>query len=143
MLTIEEIKQLIPHREPFLWVDEILELEETSILAKKYLDPALEIFDGHFPNHPVFPGVLQCEAAFQTGAILIAKNGHIEEGKIPVVTRVNHVKFRRMIGPGETMQIAVEMSEQLANAFFMNARISVEGRVCARLEFACAIADAE
>jgi len=143
MLTTEEIKRLIPHREPFLWVDEVVELDESSILATKFLDPALDIFKGHFPKHPVFPGVLQCEAAFQTGAIFIAKNGSLVEGKIPVVTRVKNVKFRKMIKPGDTMRISAQLIEQLANAYFMTAKVSVAGQVCTRLEFACASAEAE
>ena len=82
----DDIQQLIPHRDPFLWLDEIIELTESRIHARKTLSPDLPVFAGHYPNIPVFPGVLQLEAAMQAGAILIAKTTVMEPGKVPVAT---------------------------------------------------------
>ncbi len=138
----EEIQQCIPHRPPFLWVDEVLQISENHIHARKYIDPALELFEGHYPDFPVLPGVLLCEAAFQTAAIFISKNSAIQEGKVPVVTRQNNTKFRRMVRPGETIDVEVDLTERLANAFFFTGKISVEGATAVRLDFACAITDA-
>ncbi len=141
-LNREEIEQCIPHRDPFLWVDEVIELSEIGIRVRKFLDPALGVFVGHYPNFPVLPGVLQCEAAFQAGAILLSKLGVIAAGKIPVVTRQNNTKFRHMVRPGDTLDIEVVLTEQLANAYFLTGKVSVDGKTSARLEFACTTTDA-
>ncbi len=142
-MNIEDIQELIPHREPFLWLDEIIKIDEKSIRAKKQIPADLEVFRGHYPHFPVLPGVLLCEAAFQAGAVLIAKTANVGRGQIPVVTRQNNTKFRRMVKPGETIDIEVSLTEQLSNAFFLTGKVSVEGKTVARLEFACAATDAE
>ncbi len=136
-MNSKEIQQLIPHRPPFLWLDEVLEISENSIRARKSLDPKLPVFEGHYPSFPVLPGVLQCEACFQAGAVLIAKMHPPGPGQVPVVTRQNNTRFRRLIRPGETMDIEVTLTEQLANAFFLTGKVSVQGQTSARLEFAC------
>ena len=143
-MNIDQIRGSIPHRDPFLWVDSVTELTDTRIKATRFLDPALPIFSGHYPDFPVFPGVLQCEACFQAGAILISHGmKQPGDGRIPVVTRQNNTQFRRMVRPGETMQIDVELTERLPRAFFFNGRVMVEGRVTMRLEFTCALAPPE
>ena len=98
-LTRAEILQRIPHRPPFLWVDEVLELSPERIRASKFLSPSLDVFSGHYPGQPILPGVLQCEAAFQAGALLISEMVTLKEGQVPVVTRLNNVKFRRPVRP--------------------------------------------
>lgn len=133
-----EIKSCIPHREPFLWLDEITEISETRIVARKKLSADLPVFQGHYPDFPVFPGVLQCEACFQAGAVLISKL--VPPGSsdaVPVVTRLNNVQFRRMIRPGETIEMQVELTERLANAFYLKGTVTTDGKVTARLEFVC------
>ena len=137
----DEIKQLIPHRDPFLWLDEVVELTETTIHARKFLAPNLDVFAGHYPGNPVFPGVLQLETAMQAGAVLIATTQSMGSGKVPVATRISDTKFRRMIHPGDTMDVHVTLTEQLANAFFLTAKVSVDGKVATRLDFACAAVD--
>jgi 3-hydroxyacyl-[acyl-carrier-protein] dehydratase len=136
-LNRDEIQQLIPHRPPFLWLDEVVEVGWRQIVARKYVDPELDVFRGHYPGLPVLPGVLQLEAAFQAGAVLIAATESIEAGQVPVVTRVGEVKFRRMVRPGETLMIEVELKEKLGGAWFLAGKVSVDGQVSARLEFAC------
>ena len=112
------------------------------IQAKKFLDPAIDVFAGHYPGKPIFPGVLLCEAAFQAGAILISEIMEVAEGKVPVVTRLNNVKFRRPVKPGETLEIDVELTERLTDVFFLKGKVSVDGQVATRLEFACTVTDA-
>ncbi len=136
-MNIDEIQKLIPHRPPFLWLDEVVEIGETTIHARKYLDPGLPVFEGHYPGFPVLPGVLQCEACFQAAAVLIAKMHPVEPGQIPVVTRQNNTRFRRMVCPGETLDIEVTLIEKLASAFFLSGKASVGGQTCLRLDFAC------
>ncbi|MCA9072550.1 MAG: beta-hydroxyacyl-ACP dehydratase [Planctomycetaceae bacterium] len=133
----EDIQALIPHRPPFLWLDEVVEIDDQSIKARKFLDPQLPVFQGHYPDFPVMPGVLQCEACFQAAAVLIAKSHPVEEGQVPVVTRQNNTRFRRLVRPGETLDIEVSITEKLSNAFFLTGKVSVEGQTSVRLEFAC------
>lgn len=133
----DEVQTWIPHRPPFLWIDEVVERTPQRLRARKYLDPALDVFAGHYPQFPVFPGVLLCEAAFQAGAILIASLTPLRQGQVPVVTRLNNVKFRRMVRPGETLDVEVELTDRVSGAFFLNGKVSVSGEVAVRLEFAC------
>ena len=132
-----DIEQLIPHREPFLWIDEVTGFDTESLTARKLVSPELDVFRGHYPDRPILPGVLICEAAFQAGALLIARIAELEENQVPVVTRLNNVKFRRVVRPGETLDIEVRLREQIAGAFFLDAVVRVEGQVAVRLDFGC------
>jgi 3-hydroxyacyl-[acyl-carrier-protein] dehydratase len=135
-----EIERLIPHRPPFLWIDEVVDNSPTTVHARKFLDPALEVFTGHYPGFAVLPGVLLCEAALQTGALLIATLESGARGRVPVVGRLNNVKFRRMVRPGETLDIYVELTEKVAGAWFLRGRTEVGGQTACSLEFACTLA---
>ena len=139
MFDRQEIERLIPHRAPFLWIDEVVELADRTIHARKFLDPKLDVFAGHYPQFPVLPGVLQCEAAFQAGALLIARLGCCADDQVPVVTRLNNVKFRRLVSPGETLEIYAELAERLSTAYFLKARTMVGGETSCSLEFACTL----
>jgi 3-hydroxyacyl-[acyl-carrier-protein] dehydratase len=136
----EEIERLIPHRPPFLWIDEVVEISQTSVHARKYLDPTLDVFAGHYPGFPVLPGVLLCEAALQTGALLIATLEPNPGDRVPVVGRLNNVKFRRMVRPGETLDIYIELTDKVSRAWFLSGRTKVNGETSCSLEFACALA---
>jgi 3-hydroxyacyl-[acyl-carrier-protein] dehydratase len=144
MLTKHQICELIPHRDPFLWIDEVAELSDTKIVARKQIAPDLDVFRGHYPGKPVLPGVLLCEAAMQAGAVLIAHNGtNLPAGHVPVATRLNNVKFKHMVRPGDLLEIEVELTEQLTNAYFLSARVRTAGKTAAQFEFACAVVPAE
>jgi 3-hydroxyacyl-[acyl-carrier-protein] dehydratase len=120
-----------------LWLDEVVSITDQRIVARKFIAPNLDVFRGHYPNFPVLPGVLQCEAIFQAGAVLISRL--LPEGSrgVPVVTRLSNAQFRRMVRPGDTLQIEVELTERLANAFYLKGKTSVGNETTARLEFAC------
>ena len=145
-MNTDEIKSCIPHRNPFLWLDEVTEISDTHIIARKVLSADLPVFQGHYPNFPVFPGVLQCEACFQAGAVLISRLVPTDIDAVPVVTRLNNVQFRKMIRPGETIELHVELTARLANAFFLKGKVMVRDtvtnatKVTARLEFVCTAA---
>ena len=144
MLTRDEICRLIPHRDPFLWIDEVVAESANRLTARKFVAPELDVFRGHYPGQPVLPGVLLCEAAMQAGAVLIARQAGaaLRAGRVPVATRINNVKFRRMVRPGDWLEIEVELCERLADAFFLKAKIQVDGKSAAELEFACTLAPA-
>ncbi|MFN0050855.1 MAG: 3-hydroxyacyl-ACP dehydratase FabZ family protein [Planctomycetales bacterium] len=143
ILDKSQIEELIPHREPFLWLDEVTEITESRIVARKFLPPSLEVFRGHYPGKPVLPGVLMCEASMQAGAVLIARlAGPVDSAQVPVATRINNVKFRRMVHPGETLVIEVDLTDRLANTYYLSAKVKVEGKPAATLDFACTAVEA-
>ena len=137
-LSRDEIQQIIPHRPPFLWLDEVLEVDEKRIVARKFVSPDLDVFQGHYPHFPILPGVLICEALFQTAAVLIGRMTPTGSSAVPVATRIQGAQFRRMVRPGETLQLEVDLTERLANAVFFKGRAVVDGQVAVRVEFACA-----
>ena len=139
-MTLDRIHAAIPHREPFLLVDEIVEQTDDQIVCRKTFTGGEYFFAGHYPEFPVVPGVLLCEAAMQAGAILLSR--HVDEGKgsVPVATRMNDVKFKRMVRPGDTIDIEVRLKERLADAFFLQAKVAVAGQPAVRFEFACTLA---
>ena len=139
-MTHEEILAAIPHRPPFLLVDEVLEHSESRIVGTKVFQSDEWFFAGHYPGFPLVPGVLLCEAAMQCGAILLSKQLAGSDGKVPVATRINDVRLKRMVRPGEKLVMEVELTERLADAFFLKAKVSVDGKLAVRFEFACTAA---
>ncbi len=139
-MSQQAIYDAIPHREPFLLVDEIVERGPARIVCTKVFSGREDFFAGHYPGLPLVPGVLLCEAAMQCGAILLATQLASMAGKLPVVTRMNDVRFKRIVRPGETIRIEVELVERLADAFFLKAKAAVDGKVAVRFEFACTAA---
>ncbi len=139
-MTQAEILAAIPHRAPFLLVDEIVEWAPERIVCRKKFSGDEAFFAGHYPDFPITPGVLLCEAAMQAGAILLSK--HLTDGQkgVPVATRMNDVRFKQMVRPGDTIELEVELCETLANAFFMKAKVTTAGKVAVRFEFACTLA---
>lgn len=135
----DEIQQIIPHRPPFLWLDEIFEIDDSRVKGIKRIDADLDVFRGHYPQFPVLPGMLVCEAVLQAGAVLAARAAPPEGNRVPVVTRLNNVQFRQMVRPGDLLEIEVELTERLGGAWFMKGKATVNGKTAARLEFACAL----
>ena len=142
-MSLEEIYAAIPHRPPFLLVDEIVEQTDSRIVCTKTFTGEEDFFAGHYPDFPLVPGVLLCEAAMQCGAVLLSKHLGNTDGKAPVATRMNNVRFKRIVRPGETIRMEVELTERLADAFFLKAKVIVEGKVAVRFEFACTAAAME
>jgi 3-hydroxyacyl-[acyl-carrier-protein] dehydratase len=136
--TLPKIEDAIPHRAPFLLVDEIVAIDGPLIRTRKKIDPADPVFNGHFPGFPIQPGVLICEAIVQSGAILIA---HTDKdsmaGKIPVLTRINNAKFKTMVRPGDVIEMEATIKEKLSGAYFMQGSARVNGKLAVSLEFAC------
>ena len=143
MMNRQEILAAIPHRDPFLLVDEIVQRSDSRIVGIKRFSGEEYFFAGHYPGHPLVPGVLLCEAAMQCGAILLSEHLSGTEGKVPVATRINDVRFKRMVRPGETIRMEVDLTERLADAFFLKAKVTVDGKVAVRFEFACTAAGRE
>lgn len=140
---MEEVLKAIPHRPPFLFVDKIVELTETKIRTAKEIRPEESFFKGHYPGNPIMPGVLICEAIFQSGAILLSHIvGDIGDGT-PVLTRVSNAKFKHMVRPGALLEMEAELMEKVSNAFFLKGRASVAGKTVVTVEFAVSLAKPE
>ena len=142
-MSLQAIQAAIPHREPFLLLDEIVEQGEDHIVCRKTFHGDEFWYRGHYPAFPITPGVLLCEAAMQAGAVLLSHCvKDLSEG-VPVATRANNVQFKKMVFPGDTILIETELTDRLAQAFFLKARVTVDGKVAARLEFSCTMAQPE
>lgn len=143
-MHIEEIKNYIPHRYPFLLVDRVLEIDENRILTIKNVSVNEPFFNGHFPGAPIMPGVLQVEAMAQSGCILMMKH-KVEDPKrsLIVFTGIRSAKFRRQVVPGDVLQMEVEVGAMRRNFATMNGRATVNGDVACELEASAAIVPQE
>jgi len=130
------ITDSIPHRDPFLFVDKVLEINEKSIKTSKLMDAKMDFFKGHYPHKPLVPGVILCEAVFQSGAILIANIEKFSQNAVPVLAKIGEVKFRKMILPGDEIEITAEIVEKVSNVYFMKGTVSCGGKNSVRVEFA-------
>ena len=136
----EEIKGLLPHREPMLLVDE-LELGQDGTAHGKYRVRGDEFFlQGHFPGNPVVPGVILCEIMAQSCALLV---GAEAVGKTPMYTGLDKVKFRGQVKPGDTLETECEITRQRGNFYFAKGKGSVNGKVCVSAEFSFALVKSE
>ncbi len=144
MMLIEEIKNYIPHRYPFLLVDRVLELEEDRIVVVKNVTVNEEFFNGHFPGAPIMPGVLQVEAMAQAGALMIMKNKVDDpEKSLMVFTGIRNAKFRKSVVPGDQLIIEVKLESQRRNFITMTGTAKVDGKVVCELEASAAIVPKE
>ncbi len=145
-LTKQMILDLIPHRPPFLFVDEIRELSDEKVVAAYRFKENEFFFQGHYPEHPIVPGVILCEAAMQAGAVFLAarfgkevaeKPENADKKLMPVVGRIDEVKFKKIVGPGDVIECEVALREKMARAYFLNAKITAGGELVSRFRFAC------
>lgn len=109
MLDIQQIKEIIPHRYPFLLVDKIVEIEEgQKVVGIKNVSANEEFFNGHFPDYPVMPGVLIVEALAQVGAVAMLKKEENRE-KIGFLAGLDNCRFKRQVRPGDQLRLEVEI----------------------------------
>lgn len=139
-----EVEALIPHRDPFLLIDRIVEQDvrrdapdDASVTVEWRLDPSLPFYQGHYPGQPVTPGVMLCEHAFQGGAILVslALGGFAADDGVPVLTRIEGAKFKRIVNPGDAVTTSVTVRERLGPAWYLRAVVRVDGAVSVRIDY--------
>ncbi len=138
---MNDIESAIPHRPPMLLVDRIIERRPDFIRCEKAFEEDDFFVQGHYPGFPIVPGVILCEFAMQAGAILLAEQLEDADG-VPVATRMNDVRFRQMIRPGDVVHAEVKLDERLANAFYLSAKVVCRGKTAVRFQFACTLAPA-
>ena len=144
---MEDIHRRIPHRPPFLFVDRIIEINAEDATCELSVREDFDIFKGHYPNNPIFPGVLSCEAVFQTGAIFLSeKIGQDELNSsraTPVLSRIRDARFKRMIKPGDLIQIKVFLQDKIGQFYNLRGEIRLKGKVVTTVSFALALVRSE
>ena len=140
---MEDIYRRIPHRPPFLFIDKILEIQEREAKASLSIRPDFPFFEGHYPGNPIMPGVLLCEAVFQTGAVFLSD--HLQAGSLtdesatPVLSRIRDARFKRMVKPGDVVEISVSLGEKMGQFFTMTGEVRKEGKVALTISYALAM----
>jgi len=129
----QEVLTLLPQKPPFLFVDKVVEFLDDKIMTSYQVTGQENFFLGHFPGNPIMPGVILQEACFQTGALLMQKRGGASG--LGVVVRVDQVKFKNFVKPGDELVIEVKLDEQLKNAFYMTGKIRVNGDIVMSCKF--------
>ena len=136
MLDLEAIKDILPHRYPFLLIDRVLELEAGKYCkALKNITTNESLFQGHFPQQAVFPGVLMVEAMAQTAGIVIhSSKKKVDEESLFFFAGINNAKFRAPVVPGDQLILETTLSNQRRNFWVFEGRASVEDKLVAQAE---------
>ena len=142
-LDAEAIHRLIPHRYPFLMIDRVVEIvADTSAVGIKNVTVNEAFFQGHFPGHPIMPGVLIVEAMAQTAAALVVTSvGAAAEGKLVYFMSIEQARFRRPVVPGDQLRIKVVKQQKKLSVWKFQGHAEVDGRTAAEAVFSAKIMD--
>lgn len=146
MIDIVEIQKILPHRYPFLLVDKITKVEQGKFVEGfKNISISEPVFLGHFPGHPIYPGVMIVEGMAQTGAILAFYHGNMTteeaEKKVVYFMSVDKAKFRKPIRPGDRLDYKVELIKQKGNVWVLNGKAFVDGALACEAELKAMVID--
>ena len=137
---IQEILEFLPHRYPFLLIDRIVEFERAKrAVAIKNVTINEPYFQGHFPGHPIMPGVLVVEAMAQAGAVLMLHELPDRQTKLAVFTGIDNAKFRRQVVPGDQLRIEVDVLSFRTRAGRMAGKAFIDGKVACEATLTCMI----
>ncbi|MBL8919789.1 MAG: 3-hydroxyacyl-ACP dehydratase FabZ [Myxococcaceae bacterium] len=143
-MDITEISKLLPHRYPFLLVDRVIELEpEKKLVGYKNVTANEEFFNGHFPGHPVMPGVLILEALAQACALLAYKSAAMSpKDHVVYLMAIDGAKFRKPVVPGDRLTLTAEVLRHKASVWKQRGVATVDGQVVAEAEFLATVVKA-
>lgn len=142
VMDIQRILEILPHRYPLLLVDRILEIEGTTrIVGLKNVTFNEPFFQGHFPGHPIMPGVLIVEAMAQTGGVLAMSTIERPEDKVVYFMSLDAVKFRRPVRPGDQLRMEVEMLQNRGRTCRLKGMAYVDGALVAEAEMMARVVD--
>src|SRR5690606_37493060 len=140
-VSLPEPASVLPHRPPFLFVDELVRLEPgVSAVGRWHLTGDEAFFAGHFPGRPTLPGVLMCEAIAQVGAIAVLTDERYA-GRLPLFGGLDGARFRRQVGPGDTLELEVTMGRLSSRAGRGSGRATVGGELACECELLFVIVD--
>jgi len=144
---MEPIEKLIPHRPPFLFVDEIIAETDDTLTTRRRVRPDEDFFKGHYPGNPIMPGVLICESVFQSGCIFLTKQfaakGENLSHYTPVLTRITEVKFKNSVKPGDELIIDVKVKDRLGRFMFLSGSVrTADNRKVLTVDFGVALVEA-
>ena len=137
VLDRDEIKTFLPHREPMLLIDDVT-MEGEEAIAHYHVRGDEFFLQGHFPGNPVVPGVIQCEIMAQASCILVRDE---LEGRTPLYSGINNVRFRQTVRPGDTMELHAHITNRRGKLFFVEAKAYVGGKMCCQGELTFALID--
>lgn len=131
------IEAAIPHRDPFLFVDRVVEEGDRHLVSSWRVPPDGSWFRGHYPGQPILPGALLSEHVFQTAALHVshALGGLSAADGVPVLTKIEQARFRRVVRPGDTLSTRVDVDERVGPAWYFSGRVSLDGKKVAHLRF--------
>jgi 3-hydroxyacyl-[acyl-carrier-protein] dehydratase len=143
---MESIEQMIPHRPPFLFVDEIIAETDDTLTTRRRVRPDEDFFKGHYPGNPIMPGVLICEAVFQSGAVFLTRQLRAQGEDLsrftPVLTRITEGKFRNPVKPGDELIIDVRLKDRLGRFMFMSGTVrTADNRKVLTVDFSVALVE--
>jgi 3-hydroxyacyl-[acyl-carrier-protein] dehydratase len=141
IMDVNEIRQILPHRYPFLLIDRILEMDSERIVGIKNVTVNEPFFIGHFPDFPVMPGVLIVEAMAQTAGVLVLKNIPDRDKKLVLLVSVDAAKFRKPVVPGDQLRIEMKVLRLKGTVAKMAGIATVDGNLVAEAEVMCKIQD--
>ncbi|MCI7588739.1 MAG: 3-hydroxyacyl-ACP dehydratase FabZ [Candidatus Treponema excrementipullorum] len=139
MALIKDIKSLLPHREPFLFVDEILSADEKGSVCIKRFTGDEFFFQGHFPQYPVVPGVLLVETMAQAGGAALSFQKVFSEDSLFFLATVDKVKFRNQVRPGDTLRLEIENLRVSATMIKQRGKAYVGDVLAAEAEWMCLV----
>lgn len=142
MMDVREIRQYLPHRYPFLLVDRVVELEEGKFIkGYKNISVNEEVFNGHFPEVPIFPGVMIVEALAQVSGILGFKTlgQKPEDGYLYLFAGIDNVRFKRQVVPGDRLELESEVVSERRGIWKFAGKASVDGELAATVDILCAV----
>jgi 3-hydroxyacyl-[acyl-carrier-protein] dehydratase len=147
MINVTEIQQILPHRFPFLLIDRVIELNPNEFIkAYKNVTIGEQIFQGHFPEHPIYPGVMIIEGMAQAGGVLAfksmcAENQQAIEDKVVYFMSIDNAKFRVPVTPGDKLEYKLNVLKHRGNIWVLEGKAYVDDKLVAEAELKAMIVD--